>query len=291
MRRLLGEGITVDSFIPPVGSAAHLDPDELEHALLNLVANARDALPNGGTVTLACHDRTLDRALESRYLTVPAGRYVVVEVSDAGTGMAPVTMDRLFQPFFTTKEQGKGTGLGLAGVLAFVKRSGGGITVTSAPGAGSTFALWFPRMAVQASAQENATASVAIGEGTILLLEDDLAVRSAARRILVASGYDVIEAASADEARQRFEECQGGVDLLVADVIMPGESGALLAASLRRRRPGLHVLFVSGYPGADLERLGLREGEVELLRKPYTMQELRERVQNALEQRDGAFVT
>jgi CheY-like chemotaxis protein len=288
LRRLLGEGVGVTPDVVPSAGAARLDADELEHALLNLVANARDAMPNGGTVVVRCYERTLDRPLDSSYLPVPAGRYVVVEIADAGTGMGRQTMERIFTPFFTTKETGKGTGLGLAGVLAFVRRSGGGLTVASAPGKGSTFSLWFPRVASHAGDTDDVAPPTPAGEGTILLLEDDEAVRSAARRILASAGYSVIEAASAAEARQRFAECQGHIDLLVADVIMPGESGASLAAALRRQRPGLHVLFVSGYPGADLERLGLREGEVELLRKPYTMQELRERVQEALE-REGVL--
>jgi CheY-like chemotaxis protein len=205
--------------------------------------------------------------------------------------MDAATLEHLFQPFFTTKERGKGTGLGLAGVLAFARRYGAGVTVESAPGKGATFRLWFPRLDSVAEREVDRAHPAVAGVGTILLLEDDATVRSGARRILESAGYTVIEAASADDARRHFQAHRSTIDLLVADVIMPGESGASLAASLRQEQPGLRVLFVSGYPGTDLERLGLREGEVELLRKPYSMQELRERVQRSLEQTEGATST
>jgi CheY-like chemotaxis protein len=284
MQRLLGESHRLDIDADRSTSAARLDPDDLEHALLNLVANARDAMPSSGTVRISVTDRLLTAPLEPAVLPVPAGRYIVVEVADTGTGIDQATQAHLFQPFFTTKGNTKGTGLGLTGVLAFVRRSNGGITMFSGPGEGARFQLWFPSVS---SPLDRSTPAHGIrritGSGTILLVEDDEGVRHATRRILAAGGYTVLEAPAAKEARQISAARGAEVDLLVTDVMMPGESGAALAAGLRAERPDLPVLFISGYPGEDLARLGLRFGDLELLRKPFTARELTERVRVVME--------
>jgi PAS domain S-box-containing protein len=283
LQRLLGEGYGLTLVVDPASGAARVNPEELEHALLNLVANARDAMSGGGTIGLAVADRVLDRPLDSDILPAPPGAYVVVDVSDTGHGMDRATRERLFQPFFTTKAAGQGTGLGLAGVFAFMRRSHGGITVDSAPGAGATFRLWFPRVALDAESGPRPGGDGAIhGTGTILLVEDDDVVRHATRRILAVGGYTVIEASGPAEARRLFAQHSETIDLLVTDVMMPGESGAALASALRDEQPGLPVLYISGYPGEDLARLGLRVGKVELLRKPFTVRELTERVREVL---------
>jgi PAS domain S-box-containing protein len=283
MQRLLGDSYTIRTLITSTNGAALVEPDELEHALINLVANARDAMPSGGVVTIAVNERTLEEPLETRYLPVPAGRYIVIEVSDTGVGIGEATLQRIFQPFFTTKGAGQGTGLGLTGVFAFMRAAGGGVTVHSAPGQGARFGLWFPAIAPGEMAEPPIEPErVSRGSGTILLVEDDDSVRLATRRILTVGGYSVHEAGTAEEARKLFAEHHPALDLLVTDVMMPGENGAELAGALREQKPGLRVLYISGYPGEDLARLGRLSGEVELLRKPFTVRELTERVRDVL---------
>ena len=234
-------------------------------------------------MTVAVSERSLDAPLETPFLPVPAGRYVVIDVSDNGVGIDDETRERLFQPFFTTKATGHGTGLGLTGVFAFMRAANGGLTVQSTPGAGARFTLWFPAIAPgELTEPPLETNRVSRGSGTVLLVEDDDAVRLATRRILALGGYTVHEAGGPEEARRLFAEHRDALDLLVTDVMMPGENGADLANALREQKPGLRVLYVSGYPGEDLARLGRLSGEVELLRKPFTVRELTERVRDVL---------
>ncbi len=285
MQRLVGEGchlaLRLESEV-----AANLDSVELEHALLNLVANARDALRGQGRIILTVREAQLTRPLESRFLSSPPGRYVVVEVADDGPGLDAETQARLFQPFFTTKGPGKGTGLGLVGVLAFVRRSGGGVSVDSAPGQGARFSLWLPLVADEAPASTRELTIPPIpGRGTILLVEDDDIVRRSARRILTAGGYTVIEAGSAAEARRVLAALQAPIDVVLTDVMMPGETGATLVEGLRKKDPGLPVLYMSGYAGEDLLQLGLTPGTVELLRKPFHSRELLARVSDVIASR------
>jgi CheY-like chemotaxis protein len=283
MQRLLGDSYTIRSLITSTNGAALVEPDELEHALLNLVANARDAMPAGGVVTIAVNERIIEQPLATQWLSVPAGKYIVIEISDTGVGIDEEVQKRLFQPFFTTKGAGQGTGLGLTGVFAFVRAAGGGLTVESSPAHGARFALWFPAvLPSEATEPPLEPQRVSRGSGTILLVEDDDSVRLAIRRILTIGGYLVHEAATADEARKLFAAHRDSLDLLVTDVMMPGENGAQLAGALREQKPGLRVLYVSGYPGEDLARLGRLSGEVELLRKPFTVRELTERVRGVL---------
>jgi len=278
MQRLVGEGCRLGLELE-TEAAARLDAVELEHALLNLVANARDAQRGQGSITLTVRDAHLERPLDSPFLSAPPGRYVMVEVADTGPGLDQEARSRLFQPFYTTKGPGKGTGLGLVGVLAFVRRTGGGVTVESAPGEGARFRLWLPTASAEAPPPvREPTTQPAAGQGTILLVEDDDVVRRSARRILASSGYRVVEAGSAAEARTALGTLPGPPDLLLTDVMMPGETGASLVEGLRQRYPGLPVLYVSGYPGEDLAQLGLVTGAVELLRKPFSSRELLARV-------------
>jgi len=282
MQRLVGEGCHLALRLESE-AAAELDSVELEHAVLNLVANARDALRGQGNILLTVREARLERPLESRFLSAPAGQYLVVEVADDGPGLDAEAQNRLFQPFYTTKGPGKGTGLGLVGVLAFVRRSAGGVTVDSTPGRGARFALWLPMVAAEApvSAREQADPPLA-GQGTILLVEDDEVVRRSARRILTSGGYTVLEAGSAAEARTVLATMAGPPDLLLTDVMMPGETGASLVERLRQDHPSLPVLYVSGYPGEDLLQLGLVAGAVELLRKPFSSRELLARVREVM---------
>ncbi len=286
MQRLLGEGYQLELTMEPESGAARVNSDELEHALLNLVANARDAMPDTGAIRIRVAGRVVSAPLESAVMPVPHGRCVVVEVRDTGHGIDPAVRGRLFQPFYTTKLAGAGTGLGLTGVADFMRRAGGGITVESATGSGACFGLWFPAVELdQAPEGRGGSTAPVAGTGTILLVEDDEVVRHATRRILAAGGYQVVEASNAEDARAIFRARGSEFDLLVTDVMMPGESGASLAQALRQERPDLPVLFISGYPGEDLARLGLRIGEVELLRKPFTVRELTGRVGEVLGRR------
>jgi PAS domain S-box-containing protein len=278
MQRLVGEGCLLSLELESEASA-RLDAVELEHALLNLVANARDAQRGQGSITLAVWEASLERPLDSSFLSAPPGRYVVVEVADTGPGLDREALRHLFQPFYTTKGPGKGTGLGLVGVLAFVRRCGGGITVESAPGEGARFRLWLPVAAADVPPPvRELTIPPLPGQGTILLVEDDDVVRRSARRILVLNGYAVLEAGSAAEARSALINQSGPPDLLLTDVIMPGETGASLVEWVRQRYPNLPVLYVSGYPGENLAQLELVTGTVELLRKPFSARELLARV-------------
>jgi PAS domain S-box-containing protein len=283
IQRMLGEGYRLEISVDQSQGSARIDPDELEHALLNLVANARDAMGISGTLQITVTDREETGPIESPVLPGPPGRYVRCEVADSGHGMDRATLDRLFQPFFTTKRVGQGTGLGLTAVLAFARRSNAALTVRSQVGAGASFQLWFPEATTTAErAPRPSVRAVTPGAGTILLVEDDDVVRHATRRILTAGGYRVLEAQEAEEAR-RISAARGHeVDMVVTDVMMPGETGAALAEGLRAERPDLPVLFISGYPGEDLARLGLRFRDVELLRKPFTARELTERVREVM---------
>ena len=283
MQRLVGDGVQLLFTAEAGAGAARVDPDELEHALLNLVANARDAMNGRGILRIDVASRLLDTALRSSVLSASAGRYMVIRVADTGHGMDSATQARLFQPFFTTKPHGQGTGLGLSGVREFMRRSHGGITLESAPGEGSCFTLWFPAVAEEEAPESRQASHVPVpGHEVILLAEDDDVVRRTTARILVAGGYTVHAARDAVEARRLFAEHGPGIDMLVTDVMMPGQSGVALAEVLRAERPGLPVLLVSGYPGEDLSRLGVEVGEVDLLRKPYTARELTARVRAVL---------
>ena len=280
LQRLLRDAQTISLKLEPDTGVITVDPESFEHSLLNLVANARDAIDTRGAVTITVGNRTLSGQLNSVYLSAPAGDYVLVEVADTGTGMTPATLGRIFQPFFTTKSPGRGTGLGLAGVYSFMRECGGGITVDSAPGTGTRVGLWFPR--ADSTAVPFPTAAAAVRpqavSGRILLVEDDAVVRATAARILQMRGYTLFVAEGPEQARQLFTEQQAQFDLVISDVIMPGESGAALTVWMRKIRPDLRVLLISGYPGEELTRLGLQPGGVELLRKPFTIQELTDNI-------------
>jgi PAS domain S-box-containing protein len=274
MRHLLGDSHPLQLRIEAGAGLIVVDPVVLEHSLLNLTTNARDALTGTGEVVVTVARRTLAQPLDSVFLSAPAGDYVLVEVADSGSGMTEETQRRLFQPFFTTRGPGKGTGLGLAGVYGFMRESGGGITVVSAPGAGTRIGLWFPR---RSAAGEGTFAPLAVppaAAGRFLLVEDDAIVRQTAGRILTLAGHTLFEVGDPAEAREIFTREHGAFDLVISDVLMPGESGPALALWMRQQQPGLPVLLISGYPGEELARQGLNLAGVELLRKPFSIQEL-----------------
>jgi PAS domain S-box-containing protein len=287
--RLIGERIQVVYDLDPRVSWIHGDTGQLEQALMNLALNARDAMLPGGTLRIATEDLVFTRP-DVRRPTVPPGHYAALVVSDTGAGMDAETREHLFEPFFTTKPVGQGTGLGLPTVYGIVKQFGGFIFVESEVGRGSTFTLYWPAVEAPAdvASQVRPPASApVVGRETILLVEDEDTVRRFARRALERHGFHVIESASPQEALVH-SAADGPVHLLVTDVVMPGASGPELAAQFRRLRPGVPVLYISGYPGKLVAEGGVL-GEISsaLLMKPFTSAELLERVAAALRRPAG----
>jgi CheY-like chemotaxis protein len=252
---------------------------------MNLVVNARDAMPKGGRLTVETADADLDATYASEHVSVKPGRYVMLAVSDTGTGMSADTVAHIFEPFYTTKESGRGTGLGLSTVYGIVKQSEGYIWVYSELGRGSTFKVYLPRVDEPAEALSAAKAPVADQAGfeTILLVEDQPQVRELAQMVLAGKGYSVIVAANAEEAERACEERGGEIHLLLTDVIMPGVSGRELAKRLTLRQPNLRVLYMSGYTFNVIAQGGMLEDGVAFLQKPFTPSTLAEKVREILD--------
>ncbi len=283
LERLLGEQVRLVTTASLDLGAVRADRGQIEQVLLNLSVNARDAMPNGGTLVMRASNLDLDAPLATRFMDVPAGEYVLLEVQDTGAGMDEGTLPRIFEPFFTTKPQGKGTGLGLASVYGIVRQSGGAITADSTQGQGTVFRVYLPRVA-----PDNVTEEVPplprteAGTETILLVEDEPALMCVGQRILQAVGYTVLAASDAEDALRQAGAWPGPIDLLLTDVIMPGDTGPVLAYRLLRQRPGVRVLYMSGYAGDELGEHGVLEPGVALLQKPFTARELAARVRDAL---------
>ncbi len=285
LRRLLAENITLQVRVPPQIRAVRADEAQLEQVLLNLVVNARDALRDGGQLTISLEDVELHQPDPHEHGELPPGSYVCLTVRDTGCGMDAATLERIFEPFFTTKELGRGTGLGLATVYGIVKQSGGHIAAQSTPGRGSTFRVWLP--AAEAAAPAPAPAAVhppaTAGHETILLCEDDETVRSLTAEMLRSAGYRVLVASDGSEARRIAAELTAPLHLLVTDVIMPDTNGRQLAEELAARWPGLRVLYLSGYNADIIAHHGVLDPGVEFLEKPYTRPRLLARVREVLD--------
>jgi len=285
LRRLLTENITLSVRILPGVHVVRADEAQLEQVLLNLVVNARDALGNGGNLTIVLERELLDRPDPSEHGALSPGPYVCLSVTDTGCGMDAATLERVFEPFFTTKEFGRGTGLGLATVHGIVRQFGGHIAVRSTLGEGSTFRVWLP--AATASPPAPATvaphASATFGDETILLCEDDQTVRSLTADFLRSAGYRVLEAAGGEEARRLAAALTTPPHLLLTDVILPDRNGRQLALELAARWPALRVLYVSGYPADVIAHHGVLAPGVEFLEKPYSRPRLLARVREVLD--------
>jgi len=282
--RLVGEDIdlqvSLDAALPPVRA----DAGQLNQALMNLAANARDAMPNGGALTIETSVQTLDAESVTSHPNRAPGRYAVLSVTDNGRGMDAATRARVFEPFFTTKEIGKGTGLGLATTYGIVQEHGGWIDVYSEPGHGTTFRLYFPVAAdAQAQGKEAVTATAVTPRrnATILLVEDQGAIRMLAEDALQDAGHRVLSAANGPAALKLAEQ-ELDIDLLVTDVVMPKMSGPELAQILLQSRPGLMVLYTSGFAGHALFRSDTLESGTAFLSKPFTPEALIRKVDEAL---------
>jgi nitrogen-specific signal transduction histidine kinase/ActR/RegA family two-component response regulator len=285
LSRLIGEHVELTPILASGLGGVRADKGQLEQVLMNMVVNARDAMPAGGRLTIETANVELDGSFMEDVAILP-GEYVMLAVSDDGIGMSEATRQHIFEPFFTTKDQGKGTGLGLATVYGIVKQSGGHIWVYSEPGKGATFKLYLPR-AGQAAVREVIPIHfhrAMRGTETLLLVEDDAAVRALTRTILERLGYEVFDAPDPRTAEAVFAERMGRFSLLVTDVIMPGKSGPQLYESLVSRNSHLKVMYVSGYTDAGIVRQGEFEPHLEFLQKPFTADALGRRVRAILDQ-------
>jgi two-component system cell cycle sensor histidine kinase/response regulator CckA len=284
LRRLIGEDIDLRLALGADLGRVHADPGRIEQVLMNLTVNARDAMPKGGTLTLETANVFLDENYSSKHLTVKAGQYILLAVSDTGDGMDAGTQARMFEPFFTTKESSKGTGLGLSTVFGIVKQSGGSVQVYSEPGRGTSIKVYLPRIDQPVAIEPAGAPKVARrGTETLLLVEDDDMVRHLMRETLERAGYKVKDTADPIEAGRISDSHSGKIDLLITDVIMPKVSGTELAAMLIARRPEMKVLYISGYTDNAIVNSGLLHHEVAFLQKPFAPAALIEKVRDVLE--------
>ena len=286
LRRTLGEPFDV-RYVETAGLwPAMADPAQLESAVLNLALNARDAMPGGGRLTIELGNQVLDHEYARHHAEVTPGDYAMVAVSDTGHGMTPDVLARVFEPFFTTKPDGKGTGLGLAMVFGFVKQSGGHVKIYSEPGEGTTVKIYLPRAVGSVAVPGQRTGSpveLPRGSGTVLLVEDEAAVREVACAILADLGYQVLEAADAEEALRVFGTNAAAIDLLLTDVVLPGKvRGRELSERIRALRPDVRVLFMSGYTENSIVHHGRLDDGVQLIGKPFKREQLARKVAEVL---------
>ncbi len=286
LRRLLPDGIEVD-FIPAHSPGTiHADPVQMEQVCMNLVLNARDAMPRGGKITIETENVVINGDFSRNHPWARQGRYLLLSVTDTGEGIPPEVLDRVFEPFFSTKEVGSGTGLGLAMVYGIVEQHGGMIHAYSEVGKGSTFKVYLPIVERPAAVVgTKLQGPVPGGKETILLAEDDPAVRDLVSRVLETAGYKVLRARDGEEALQVYRSHRAEVDMALLDVVMPGMTGTKLARELRSLAPGLPLLLMSGYPSRAVEDEMQREDEKNLLSKPFDGETLLRKVREILKQR------
>jgi PAS domain S-box-containing protein len=286
LRRLIGEDVELAFRSADRLGAVRADPGQLEQVILNLAVNARDAMPHGGQLTLETANVVLDEAYAREHADTNPGPYVMLAVSDTGTGMSPEVQSHIFEPFFTTKELGKGTGLGLATVHGIVTQSGGRVQLYSEPGHGTTFKIFLPRVEPTAEAAEAAPPTpVEGGRETVLVVEDDAAVREVVAKSLGNRGYTVLRAPDGRTALELAQVRAGKVDLLLTDIVMPGITGRELAQTLAAQHPRLRVLYMSGYTDDAVVRHGVLEEGVPFLQKPFTSDTLALKVREVLDRR------
>jgi PAS domain S-box-containing protein len=289
LRRLLGEDIELITTLRRGSGKIKVDPGHLEQVIVNLAVNARDAMPDGGCLTIETEEVELGENYVRRHVSSVPGRFIMLAISDNGRGMDAATRNRIFEPFFTTKERGKGTGLGLSTVYGIIKQSGGDIWVYSEPGKGTTFKIYLP-VAVEpegSSVQEAPVEGPPRGRETILLVEDEPSVRRLVHAILSQQGYRVLEAADPGSALRMCEENEGQIDMLLTDVVMPQMNGRELARQVAGIRPGLKILFVSGYTDTVIAQHGVSALDGAFLQKPFTPESLARKVREVLDEPSG----
>ncbi len=287
LRRLIGEDVELKTVRAPALGRVKADAGQIEQVIMNLAVNARDAMPEGGKLSIETADVDLDNTYLRTHSDIKSGPYVMLAVSDTGCGMDPETQSHIFEPFFTTKEQGKGTGLGLATVYGIVKQSGGSIFVYSEPGKGSTFKIYLPRVqdALKAAEPARRIGEALRGTETILLVEDEAAVRSLVRAALIAKGYNLLEADLPTEAIRIAEQHAAPIHLMLTDIVMPRLSGKELADKMASLHPETKVLFMSGYTDNTVVLHGVLEADTAFLQKPFTPEVLARKVREVLEAR------
>ncbi|HUS11553.1 MAG TPA: response regulator [Pyrinomonadaceae bacterium] len=284
LRRLIGEDIELTAVLTDEATEIDADPGQLEQVLMNLVVNARDAMPNGGKITIETSMVEIDRPYAETHVAVQPGPYVMLAVSDNGSGIDAETREHIFDPFYTTKEQGKGTGLGLSTVYGIVKQSGGNIWVYSEPERGTVFKIYLPRAKSLEMTESSAPVRIPPrGRETILLVEDEQMVRELAKEILEDNGYAVMAARNGEEGLRICEEFEGRIDMMITDVVMPHMSGRELAERVVHLRPETKVLYMSGYTDDAIMRHGILDDHMLFLQKPFTADSFVLKIRDALE--------
>jgi two-component system cell cycle sensor histidine kinase/response regulator CckA len=286
LRRMIGEDIELITLLSEDLGRVKIDPSQIEQVIFNLAVNARDAMPSGGKLTIETANVTSDEHYAHTHIGMPPGHYVRLSVSDTGVGMSREVQEKAFDPFFTTKDKGKGTGLGLSTVHGIVTQSGGKVLVYSEPGHGTTFKIYFPTIEGELDAPngKNETESLPRGSETVLLVEDEPSVRDLAKRLLKQQGYRVLEAANGEEALRLVQEKTGEkIHLLLTDVVLPQMGGKELADQLRILRPGIKVLYTSGYTDYAIVHHGVLDSGTDFLQKPFSLKTLSQKVREVLD--------
>jgi len=292
LRRILGEDIELVHSLAPDLGVVMADQDQIEQVLMNLVINARDAMPEGGKLTVETCNVEIDNEYSAHHVAMKPGQYVMMAVTDTGYGMDEQTKSKIFEPYFTTKENGKGTGLGLSTVYGVIRQSGGNVWVYSEPGQGTTFKIYFPRE-LSAEALVQVTPAVKTctgGTETILLVEDEEAVRNLTKRILSTAGYCVLTAANGNEALEIFKTHQKEIHLLLTDIVMPQMGGKVLAEQLLRIMPKLKVIFMSGYADNAITTQGLLDNNTLFIGKPFSATDMLRKIREAFGHEEKAHV-
>jgi two-component system cell cycle sensor histidine kinase/response regulator CckA len=284
LQRLIGETVDLQLALAPALSSIKADPGQIEQVIMNLVVNARDAMHDGGKLTIETSDVVLDAEYAAHHVAVSPGAHVLLAVTDSGCGMDSATANRIFEPFFTTKPAGKGTGLGLSTVYGIVKQSGGSIWCYSELGQGTTFKIYFPVVAEQAvTVRPEKPSPVAGGTETVLVAEDDASVRSLIEQILAADGYSVIAAANGAEALVEYKSRGADIDLVITDLVMPDMGGKELEKRLIEIQPDVKMLFMSGYAGDAATRHGMIDEGTNFMQKPFSRDALSRKVRELLD--------